>query len=499
MLWVRRLVLVTKGSTLERSDKLHDLARHVVIPDGIVSTGWPSVRETLAELGITLDPWQQGAAQLILSKDADGSYATTVGGVTMSIPRQVGKTFMIGWIVFALCIKHANLTVTWSAHKKDTADETFAGMKSMAATPQMVPHIDRTPDNGSEQKIEFTNGSRVVFGARERGFGRGFTMVDIAVFDEAQILTERAVDDMVPAQNASPNALTIMIGTPPKPLDPSEIFEEARRAALSGDSDDSLYIEFSADRNADPEDREQWRKANPSYPSRTKEKSMMRMKRKLTPDSFKREALGIWDEVASRKTAFPPGAWEDCRVESPSNDWPVAAVGIDMNPERTWVSVSLAMFSDDGLHLEVAETESFSESGTAELVNWIQRLARRRTPIVVDAFSPARTFEPMLKEKKCLVRVLSSAEFAQACMGLHDAVREGTVSHFDQEHLNASIAGATKKPVGKAGAWAFARDDIEVDLTQIMSVTCAHFGAVKFARRPSAGGDSKSEGGVSIC
>ncbi|YCK81397.1 hypothetical protein M1D89_20370 [Arthrobacter sp. D3-18] len=175
-------------------------------------------------------------------------------------------------------------------------------------------------------------------------------------------------------------------------------------------------------------------------------------------------------------------------------------LGIDMNPERTWVTVSLAMFSDDGLHLEVAETESFNESGSAELVHWIQKLARRRTPVVIDAFSPARSFEPMLKEKKCMVRILSSNEFAQACMGLHDAVREGTVSHFGQEQLDASVAGATKKAVGKAGAWAFARDDLEVDLTQIMSVTCAHFGAVKFARKPVAdSGERSSQGGVSVC
>lgn len=476
---------------------LFDAARHVIVPEGIVSTGWPAVRETLGELGIVFDVWQQGAAQLILSKDAADLYATTVGGITMSIPRQTGKTFMIGWIVFALCIIFPGLTVTWSAHKKDTADETFGGMKSMSETKALLPHIDRTPDNGSEQKIEFKNGSRVVFGARERGFGRGFSMVDVVVFDEAQILTDRAVDDMVPAQNASVHALTIMIGTPPKPIDSSEIFEEARRGALSGEVPDSLYIEFSADEKADPDDRKQWRKANPSYPYRTPEKSMLRLRRKLTPDSFKREALGIWDEVANRNTAFPAGKWADCLIESPSDDWPVAAVGIDMNPDRTWVSVSLAMFSDEGIHVEVAETERFDEAGSVELVRWVQRLARRRTPVVIDSFSPARTFEPMLKEKKCTVRILSSAEFTQACMGLHDAVREGTVSHYGQEQLDMSVAGATKKPVGKAGAWAFARDDVEVDLTQLMSVTCAHFGAVKFGKRVPV--TASGEGGVSVC
>lgn len=476
---------------------LHETARHVVIPEGIVSTGWPSVRNTCAELGITFDSWQQGAAKLILSKDADGLYATTVGGITMSIPRQVGKTFMIGWIVFALCIIFPGLTVVWTAHRASTADETFDGMKSMAATPAMVPHIDRTPDNGTEQKIEFKNGSRVVFGARERGFGRGFTKLDVVVFDEAQILTERSIDDMIPAQNASDNALTIMIGTPPKPIDPSEVFEEARRAALAGDAPDALYIEFSADEKADPDDRKQWRKANPSYPHRTKEKAMLRMRRKLTPESFKREALGVWDEISNRKTAFPAGKWEARAIENPSNDWPIAAIGIDMNPERTWVTVSLAMFSDDGIHVEVAETDSFDDAGSAELVKWIQKMARRRTPVVIDSFSPARTFEPLLKEKKCMVRILTSSEFTQACMGLHDAVKDGSVSHFNQEHLNNSVAGATKKAVGKAGAWAFTRDELDVDLTQIMSVTCAHFGAVKFARKIA--GDSEATGGVSVC
>lgn len=89
-----------------------------------------------------------------------------------------------------------------------------------------------------------------------------------------------------------------------------------------------------------------------------------------------------------------------------------------------------------------------------------------------------------------MVRVLNSSEFAQACMGLHDAVREGTVSHFGQEPLDASVYGATKKAMGKAGAWAFTRDDMDVDLTPIISVACAHFGAVKFGKRRSENANS---------
>ena len=89
--------------------RLSEVARHVIQPAGIVSTGWPSVRDTCARLGWGFDGWQDGAGRLILAKRADGLYAADT--VVMSIPRQVGKTYLIGAIVFALCIIHPNLTV----------------------------------------------------------------------------------------------------------------------------------------------------------------------------------------------------------------------------------------------------------------------------------------------------------------------------------------------------------------------------------------------------
>lgn len=474
--------------------KLSDVARHVVAPEGIVSTGWPAVRNTLAPLGIAFDDWQQGASQLILSKDADGNYATTVGGVTLSIPRQVGKTFLIGWIVFALCIIQPGLTVIWTAHRMSTADETFGDMKSMAWTPKVAGHIERTPDNGTEQVIEFKNGSRIIFGARERGFGRGFTEVDVVVFDEAQILTERAIDDMIPAQNSARNALTIMIGTPPKPTDPSEVFEEARRAALSGDVPDALYIEFSADRKADPDDKAQWRKANPSYPFRTNEAAMLRMRRRLSAESFLREALGVWDEIALGKLAFTGAKWDKLAIESPDPDWPLAAIGVDMNPERTKVSIGVATFPGEGVHLELAADAPFDEAGTAALVDWLWTRAKRRIPVVIDAYSPARPIiEAALKNRQMLVRILDANEYSQACVMLREAV-EGhpAITHFGQEHLDHSVKHTIQDQIkNRPGSFKWNRASLDVDLGPVVAVTCAHFGAVKFAKRPGPGSSKK--------
>ena len=78
----------TKPST----PRLSEVARHVVIPKGVVSTGWPAVEAKCLDLGIQFRWWQKPIGSIILGKREDGKYASTIGGTGLSIPRQVGKT-----------------------------------------------------------------------------------------------------------------------------------------------------------------------------------------------------------------------------------------------------------------------------------------------------------------------------------------------------------------------------------------------------------------------
>ena len=213
---------------------LSDLARHVILPSGIVSTGWPAVRDTCHGWGVTFDEWQDGLGRAILAKREGGQYAAGIGGVMMSICRQVGKTFTVGMMIMALCVLFPGLKVVWTAHHTRTSDETFKSFQGMAKRKKLAPHILIVRRANGQQEIEFVNGSRIMFGARESGFGRGFDEVDVLVFDEAQILTQKAVDDMVPATNVSANPLILYLCTPPKPSDPSEVVSSRRRDALAG-------------------------------------------------------------------------------------------------------------------------------------------------------------------------------------------------------------------------------------------------------------------------
>src|SRR5690348_10340704 len=121
--------------------KLSEAARHVILPAGIASTGWAAVRDRAKTMGLSFDSWQDGMGRAILAKRADGKYASTVGGVTISIARQTGTTYTLGAIVFALCLNTPGTTVLWTAHRLKTAKETFQSMKSMAGRRKVSPHV----------------------------------------------------------------------------------------------------------------------------------------------------------------------------------------------------------------------------------------------------------------------------------------------------------------------------------------------------------------------
>ena len=209
--------------TRSGTKKLSEAARHLVAPKGIASTEWPSVRDTCRKkLGVEFDEWQHGAGRLILAKRQDGKLASTIGGIGMSLPRQVGKTYLIGAMSFALCINRPGLLVIWSAHHARTHGETFLAMQSFAKRSKVAPWVDKVYVGSGDEEIRFHNGSRILFGARERGFGRGVPGVDVLIFDEGQILSERAMENMLATMNVSQFGLHMYVGTPPRPEDPSE-------------------------------------------------------------------------------------------------------------------------------------------------------------------------------------------------------------------------------------------------------------------------------------
>ncbi len=503
--------------------RLSEIALELRQPTGIVGSDFPRLSRMASRCGISFDIWQQGVLYLLLSKRADGKYACGAGGLTLSSCRQIGKTYTMGNAMVLLCVMRPGLKVIWTAHHSRTSDETFNDLARFEQHPLLgacIKHIRRA--NG-QQEIQFVNGSRLMFGARERGFGRGLHSVDVEVFDEAQILTQSALDNMIAVVNTSPNPLVVFMGNPPKPGDQSEAFSEKRAAALAGtdgmayielsadpdcDIDDHTqwakanpsyprrtseiaitrmrnllaadgmaYIELSADPDCDIDDHTQWAKANPSYPRRTSEIAITRMRNLLAADSFKREALGIWDKTDTNH-AIDPQQWSDSATPE-RRDGGAVSFAVDMPPDRGSLAIGACMRYPDGTaHIELAEYRDTNRHGIAWAVEWLASRWPRTCSIVIDAQSPATVLLPDLKARGVRVTLTNATDMGQACGRLVDMLRDGKLRHLQgQEALDIAVTGATKRNIGQSGAFGWNKRTADVDISPLVAVTLALHGA----------------------
>lgn len=512
-----------KAPPVDRSTlRLSEVARHVVIPEGIVDTVWFEVEARCREFGDTFDTWQDGLGQVALGVRADGTWAATVGGITLSIPRQVAKTFIVGRVVVALCTLFPSLTVIWTAHRLRTATNTFQKLKGFCLRPAVKAHLKAGSNQGTairdangEQEIPFANGSRILFGAREAGFGRGFDEVDIIVFDEAQILTEKALEDMVAATNQSRwsyGALLFYMGTPPRPIDPGEAFtgRRAEALALKGESadfsepvaaGDAVYVECSADpsvgRPGGPslDDLGQVEKANPSFPHRTPPIAVKRLRKNLPSDAgWRREGLGVWDDdAADAKRLIPADTWAATAVAEAPDGIRSLAITFDFDGSRQ--AVAGAVKHDDGIHVELVGAHSGSaDLGTQALVEWLTadpaRPERWRTlaTIAIAGGGEAGALHKALADAgvpKQMMQVLTTPNVLAANAMLLDALRDRSLSHpaaGTDDPLEASVAVCDQKI--RAGGWSWKPTVPDGDQMPIEAVSMALWAAKTTKRRP---------------
>lgn len=486
------------SKTRNSTPKLSDVARHVAIPGGITTTAWPSVRAECRRLGIEFDPWQDSVGRIAFGKRSDGVYAASIGGVVMSIPRQVGKTFFIGAVTFALCMLNPGLLVIWTAHQLATAGETFRSMQGMAKRPKVRPFIKQVRLGSGDEAIEFSNGSRILFGARERGFGLGFTKVAVLVLDEAQRVTEKTMDDLIPTMNQADNPLLFMVGTPPRPTDVGEEFKARRRKALAGKSEgqvqsvggNMVYVEFGADATVRPEAWPQghvdWKAvatANPSFPLRTPKAAVLRMLENLRPESLRREAFGVWDEDQAGSRAISADRWKATGVEVAPDG--VKSFGVAFSFDGTRVAVAGAVAHGEAeAHVELLDVAG-EDAGLAVLANWFcaegpdgVKRWRNAGLIVLGGSAGAGVLKQLLLERRVpekRIKVVSTPQYLQACAMLGDSLEAGTATHLaseGQKVLDDSVAVVDRD---KRGGWMSTVPD--GDETPVEAISFALWGA----------------------
>jgi hypothetical protein len=461
---------VPRSKTATSTPRLSEYARAFVYPTGITKTVWTRVEAKGVELGLGFDWWQSQLGTVCLGYGPDGKYVATVGGIGMSIPRQVGKTYFVLAMLVILCILFPGLQVVWTAHHLRTSTKTFTTLRGMCRRKKIAPHVKAMRAANGEQQVEFHNGSMIMFGARSQGFGRGFDEIDVEVFDESQILDTKALEDMIAATNQARNphgALLFFMGTPPRPTDPSEAFTSRREKALAGKAKNAVWLEIGAAPDSDPDDRSQWPLMNPSFPTRTPVESMERLRENLSDnDSWNREGRGVWD-LASSSAAINPVDWAKCSGRHDSS-LPLSAVGIAATLDLTRAALVGASMDDDVVQVKPLN----HQPGTGWIVDRAKELQDDTgCAVVIDGRGPGAVLIPHLERAGVRLTIATTGDVLDACAGFLDAVRESHVRHASYHELDSAARAAVQRPVGDR--WAWGRKASAADITPLEGATLA--------------------------
>jgi hypothetical protein len=449
---------------------------------------WPRVEKRLNDAGVFFDPWQQGLSSAALGCRKNGKYAATVGGVVLAIPRQVGKTFTVGNIIIGLCLEFPGSRWIWTSHHLRTTTNTFRSFQAMVNRKQIAPYLRVNRSNGirtanGEQEIEFRNGSMIMFGARSQGFGRGLDAIDGEVFDEAQMLGIKALEDMVPATNQARHphgGLIFFMGTPPRPGDDGEAFTSKRQKAIDGKTKDQMFVELSADPDTKTDDYSKISTYNPSYPLRTPLEAIQRMRENIpNEDSYRCEAMGIWPKIGNG--LISADAWNVQLLDANSTPVDPVSFGVYVNRVQTNAAIGVAAYRPDGkVHVGIISAIKGQDieclPGTAWIPGRVKELNDQWKPCatVIDNYSAAATLVPAIEQLKVDVLATNASSLARACSGFLAYVNEDKLRHQGSPKLAASVLGGKKRDL--LDGWAWDRKDSNSDITQLMAVTLALHG-----------------------
>ena len=447
----------------------------------------PFISEAAAEeaiefaesLGLYLQPWQQMVVRAILAEQEDGRYAASSVGYLVA--RQNGKSWVLDVVALhGMFIVEDPLTV-WTSHEMKTSAESFLRMRgwiegSEDLSKMLLPAGRSFQTGNGREGITLANGVRLKFYARSKNSGRGPSPQRI-IFDEAQELSDLALEALAPSMSAQPNRQAIYCGTVPGPqTNNPEVFTRIRDRGRSGTAGRHAWLEWTPAGSDDPkraatinlDDPRTWTASNPARATGVVSDDSIRDDRQdMSDEGFSRERLSIWPTLPEGGIGvIDPAHIAACKADVDDVERPLTlAVETSFDRSTTTLAVIGRRVSDGFPQVEVID----QRGGTAWVAGRVVEVCGRNPidVVVIDGKSPAA---PLVTEIESALeaagvdvemRVTSTADLAEACAQLFDAiaahtVRVPTANGLADPVLEAAVRSATQRTVGD-GAWAWGR------------------------------------------
>lgn len=483
----------------------------------------PKVAEAAKLLGFTLMPWQQYVVDVALELDpVTGLPVYREVGLTVS--RQCGKTAL----VLSLMVHRAlgfglsrRQNIIYTAQTRNDAVKKIEDDHLPILEASKVKNLFRKRMKNGSEAILWKNRSKIGVTSSTEKAGHGETL-DLGIIDEAFAhVDDRLEQAMKPAMLTRADAQLWWMSTAGKRTSTYLLgkVETGRALVAAGVTEGIAYFEWSADPAAAPDDPATWRSCMPALGYTITEAAVAADQKSMKPAEFRRACLNIADtESLPGWQAIAEQPWTAAADDTSTPADPVA-FAVDVSPDQAWASIAVAGHRADGqrqqpcrLHAPTYTngcTDCVSyrlrhvelvahDRGTAWVVPWlVERVAKwRPCAIAVDAAGQAGTLiadmEQALAQAGLTVTIAKPTvrEAAQAAGQFYNGicgakVQDRTIRYRPHPALTSAVAGALKRPLGEA--WAWARQGVSVDITPLVASSLALWGHATNVNKPVEG------------
>ncbi|MGQ4513687.1 hypothetical protein [Streptomyces sp. DW26H14] len=458
----------------------------------------PEACELAERAGLTPDPWQADAIDLLLSCREDGRWACFEYAEILA--RQNGKGALLEIRVLAGFLLLGEELIMWSAHEYKTAMEAFRRFRTLLRRLGTLPNpnnenlldidgvlIKISNTNGEESFERLDTGARVKFVARSKGSGRGFSG-DLIIIDESFAYSLLQQEALMPALAARPNPQIIYTSSPPLDGVTGEVMFALKKRADAGGDDSLGWRDWGVEGDLDHlelvdlDDRGLWAASNPALGMRLTEETILRERRSMGDAGFARERLCMWPRVSQGGREIDPAVWAAMADEA-SRRAGAVSVGVDLSPLRDYGAVFVYGPRADGLgHGQLVDYRPGSK--------WlVPRLVELRETLGPLAFAMGRGTAAFLEtelDKAGFTRpedpdaprpgdlaVTGAVDMAAATGQLIEAVRDKSFWYVPNRYLDSAVAGAKTRATGDTIAWTV--KGVECDISPLVAMTLARW------------------------
>ena len=460
----------------------------VVLP--YTDTKGPAALDLYRETGREPQEWQENLINNIMAVNDDDLWVHTKVGY--SVPRRNGKGEILTIrelygieIGEHICHTAHRTTTSSSASKRLAALLKAKGYNEILRprkNEEYTQSYTYSKQFGLERITLLDTGGSVDFRTRTSagGLGEGF---DLLIIDEAQEYTDDQQSALQYVVSDSANPQIILCGTPPTAVSKGTVFQKLRDAALTGDTEDTGWAEWSVDQQSDVNDVSLWYLCNPAMGYQLNERKI-KAEDKADVIDFNIQRLGLWIKY-SQKSVISETEWLALEVEKLPERNSKKFIGVKYGVDGSNVAVSIAYRgTDNEIFVECLDCRP-ARIGNDWIIGILTAM-QDLGGVIVDGANGQKLLEEAMKNAKIKVKpvlptvgniIVANAMFEQA-------LENATICHKGQPSLVLSVTNCEKRAIGSNGGFGYKSLTPDTEIALLDSVILAHWLVNEYKEKP---------------